>query len=330
MFKDLLVRAVFFVCSGLLIGSGSAFGQERNVPMPSVDIPTKLEPYADLALVQTNARRAIELLATAELKLAPYPEGRKQITPECDSAEVRSFNRGYLLAHAGFNIFLSLQELGIPRVEGPNGGSTEMRRSFVQFGRGALLSVWTPSRLKDLLKVRQALSGLPQPIRQDLAAFLSKLVEYRQHYARLKKARAAAVDELFLREDGEYYWYLAYLERSNTPEARETATVQSAGETLKKVLKGIGYDELSDLLDQQAREVSDVAKADPGRCFIEHHGPTITLPSEKLEYDGQWIYPTKYLISFWRRRDMEGTSNIAAHVIAEVLETLREDAKTSR
>jgi hypothetical protein len=318
MFMDKFsVRSLFFVCCGLLIGSESALGQERNVPMPSVDVPTKLEPYADLALVEKNARRAIELLATAEVKLSPYPEGRqKQITAECDSPEVRSFNSGYVLAHTGFNLFLSLQEMGIPRVDGPNGLPNNTKRNFVQFGRAALLSVWTPSRLRELLKVRKAVRDLPQPIRADLAVFLSKLLEYRQHYARLKKARAAALDDIFNREGADYYWYSVW---RNQPDVLKNDR--------SRIPEGIGYPELSELLDEHVRQVSDVGKTDPGSCFIEHHGPTITLPSEKLEYDGRWIYPTKYLISFWRRRDMEGTGNIAAYVIAEVLDTLRKDLK---
>ena len=167
------------------------------------------------------------------------------------------------------------------------------------------------------MKVRQALKDLPQPIRQDLSAFLSKLLEYRQHYARLKKARAAAIDDLFLREGHGYYWYAVYWK---DPE-------RLARLNLPKLTEGVGYDELSDLLDEHARQVSDVAKADPGRCFVAHYGPTVTFPSEKLEYDATRIYPTKYLISFWRRRDMEGTSDLAAHVIAQVLETLRKDLK---
>jgi hypothetical protein len=49
---------------------------------------------------------------------------------------------------------------------------------------------------------------------------------------------------------------------------------------LKEKPKGIGYSDLSVLLDKQLREVSDVAKTDPARCFVENNGPTITFPSE--------------------------------------------------
>ena len=307
------LRALLLACVGLLIGCGIALGQERNILLPKVGIPVKLEPYANVALVVKNARRTIELLATAQMKLEPYPEPiggnpklePKQITPECDSAEVRSFNRGYLLAYAGFNIFLSLQELGIPRIEGPHGLPGDTKRNFIQFGRAALLSMWTPDRLRDLLKVRTALRDLPQPIRQDLSTFLSKLVEYRQHYVRLKRVRSAVLDDLFARGSDAYFWYMSQFQSTNP--AR----------------RGIVYDKLSELLDEQARQVSDVAKTDPGRCFIEHHGPTIRFPSEKLEYDRTSIFPTKYLISFWRRRDMEGTSDLATHVIVQVLEMLK-------
>jgi hypothetical protein len=317
------LRTVLLVAGlGALIDSSAALSQGRNAPLPNLDVPRGLEPYADVQLVLKNARRAIGLLGTAQLRLDPYPDlivpapgvqlRQRRIGPECDTAEVRSFNRGYLLAHIGFNLFLSLQELGVARVHGPHGMPYEQQRKFIQFGRSTLLSVWTPNRLRDLLEVRQTIRTLPRPIREDLSAFLSKLQEYRQHYVRLKKARPAILDELFKREDDAYYWYLVYLESKPRSE-----------ELLKKVPKGIGYSELSELLDEQLREVSDVAKTDPGTCFVEHYGPTIMFPSEKLEYDRTYIYPTKYMISFWRRRDMEGIVDLSVYVIARVLEALR-------
>jgi hypothetical protein len=142
-----------------------------------------LESYADVQLVLKNARRAIDLLGSTELKLEPYPEfvpppgsslRERKITPECNTEEVRSFNRGYLLAHTGFNVFLALQELGVAQVKGPHGLPYEQQRRFIQFGRVALLNVWTPSRLRELLEMRRALRVLPKPIKQDLSAFLSK------------------------------------------------------------------------------------------------------------------------------------------------------------
>lgn len=304
----------------LALSTGVALSQEHNTPMPSVAVPANLEPYADLALVERNARKTIELLATAQMK---YPEPGSdaaaigpKIPPECDSAEVRSFNRGYLLAHAGFNLFLSLQELGIARAEGPHGLPGTVQRKFIQFGRAALLSAWTPSRLTDLAKVGLALRDLPQPVKVDLAAFLSKLMEYRQHYARIRKARGETLDDLFNRASEGYVWYsLSWAGDSKTLTSKRPA--------------GIGYDELSERLDELARQVSDVAKADPGRCFVAHIAPTIAFPSEKLEYSAM-IFPTKYLISFWLRRDMEGTGNIAAHVIAEVLKVLQPGSETPR
>jgi hypothetical protein len=313
MCRDMMSARVLLLVGLFFSSSGFALGQERSASLPSVDVPTKLEPYADLGLVEKNARRAIALLATAQLKLSYQEPGEvwgPKITPECDSAEVRSFNRGYLLAHTGFNLFLSLQELGVPRVDGPHGLPGTVQRKFIQFGRAALLSVWTPRRLTDLVKMRHALRDLPQFVKVDLAAFLSKLMEYRQHYARIRMARGEALDDLFNRASVGYVWYsLSWGGDSKT--------------STSKLPAHIGYEELSERLDELARQVSDVAKADSGRCFVAHIGPTITFPSEKLEYTSTLIFPTKYLISFWRRRDMEGTSNIAAHVIGQVLEALR-------
>jgi hypothetical protein len=160
------------------------------------------------------------------------------------------------------------------------------------------------------------MKDLPAQIRQDLSTFLSKLQEYRTHYARLKRARSALLDELFERETDTYTWYHAYWELAEKQRNKPTPP------DVEKKPKGIGYDELSALLDKHLREVSDVARTDPGRCFVENNGPAITFPSEKLQYD-YTIFPTKYLISFWRRRDMEGTSTLAHYVIARVLETLR-------
>src|SRR5262245_45321425 len=100
-----------------LIGTSAALGQGRNAPLPTPGVPKGLEPYADVQLVLKNARQAIGLLGTAQLRLDPYPEPiapppgveippelrQRKISPECDTEEVRSFNRGYLLAHTGFN-----------------------------------------------------------------------------------------------------------------------------------------------------------------------------------------------------------------------------------
>ena len=311
------------VSFSLLIAGGSALGQGRDLVLPKVSVPAGLETYADVQLVISNARRAISLLGAAQLKLAPYPEPivaapgyqlrQRKIGPKCDTEEIRSFNRGYLLAHTGFNLFLSLQELEVARVEGPRGMPYDAKRKFIEFGRSSLVTVWTPSRLRELLKVGQAMRTLPTPIKQDLSAFLSKLQEYRRYYIRLKKARPGLLDELFRRESDGYYWYRVYLERPDAPGA----------DLLKKLPTGIGYSELSELLDQQLREVSDVVRNDPGACFVEHYGPTITFPSEKLEYDRTYVYPTKYMISFWRRRDLEGLADLADYVIARVLQGLR-------
>lgn len=311
---------VVWVASCCLVLSGSiAFGQKRDDLPPKIAAPAKLEPYSDVLLVVKNARRAIHLLGLAQLSLDPYPEpnptpiagvrGPKKVGPECDSEQTRSFNRGYLLAHVGFNLFLSLQELDVPRVDGPHGLPNARKRNFVQFGRSALVSVWTTSRLRELLEVRHALKELPAPVRQDLSAFLSKLREYRQHYLRLRKARAEVLADLFMREDDAYFWYEAALERYRS-EPRQAP-------------KALGYDELSELLDDQLRQVSDLAKTDPDRCYVEHYGPIITFPSEKLEYTRTRIYPTKYLVSFWHRREMEGTGNLADYVITRVFEVLR-------
>jgi hypothetical protein len=263
-----------FVSCWLLISTCLAVGQD-TAPLPKLSVPTKLEPYADVPLVIANARRAIDLLATAQQNWEPNPE-----PPECDTEDVRSFNSGYLLAHLGFNIFLGFQELGIPRLEGPGGSPNVGRRHFVQFGRSALLSVWTANQLKDLLDVRQAMKELPSPIRRDLSAFLSRLQEYREHYDRLKRTRSAQVDELFDRESDAYYWYYAYQELSSK-NRKETGQPD-----LNQKPKGIGYTDLSALLDMHLRDVSTIVKTDPLRCFVENNGPTITFPSENRAGSG--------------------------------------------
>jgi len=53
-----------------------------------------------------NARRAIDLLGSAQMKREPYPEpveaapriepGQRTFGPESDKTEIRSFNSGYL------------------------------------------------------------------------------------------------------------------------------------------------------------------------------------------------------------------------------------------
>jgi hypothetical protein len=300
----------------LAIGIALAFGigalaQGGDEKLAVRSVPAGLAPYADVALVIENARRVIGALGTAKFEVVPR-EGR-QGAAECNSEEVQSFNRGYVLAHTGFNMLLALQERGFTEISGANGLANAKRRRFVQFGRSALLGSWSPKQLGRLLEVRQSLASLPAHTKTDLAAFLSKLREYRAHYVRLKAAKPDVLDELFRRENDDYYWYRSYLETVGPRVA----------DILKKMPDGLGYHELSGTLDKELREVSDIAKSDPHACYVEYVGLAIAYPQEKLERDYNPIYATKYMVSFWRRREMEGTAGLADYVIGQVLEVLR-------
>ena len=185
------------------------------------------------------------------------------------------------------------------------------------WARLVLLGAWTPKQLTQLLDVRRSLASLPPSTKADVAAFLTKLQEYRTHYTRLKAANADLLEDLFRRESDDYYWYRSYLENAGP----------AAAEVLKGIPEGIGYEGLSEQLDKQLRTVSDVEKEDPDACFIHRSGPVIAFPSEKLKRENTEVFATKYMVSFWRRRDLEGTSGMSDYVIGRVLEALQKNAE---
>jgi hypothetical protein len=207
-------------------------------------------------------------------------------------------------------LFLSRQEAGFTDLKGAHGLPDAKKRNFVAFGRSALLGIWSAAGLKELLQVRESLVGLPGPIRSDLVAFLAKLQDYRRHYERLKKTNPGLLSELFRREEDGYYWFEAYWRKSE-PQLRKNAQ------------GGIGSSELSKALDKELREVSDVARTDPAGCYVDHYGPSIGFPSEALERENTEICATKYMISFWRRRDLEGISALASYIVDQTLAARR-------
>ena len=90
--------------------SSHALADDRKQAAPPLTTPIGLEAYGDLPLTVKNMRRTIEMIAEAQLKLKPYEKPTKladgvtawhEITPECDTEEVQSFNRGYQLALVG-------------------------------------------------------------------------------------------------------------------------------------------------------------------------------------------------------------------------------------
>jgi hypothetical protein len=199
---------------GLILACGiGALAQGGDEKLPARSVPVGLEPYADVTLVLQNGRRVIGLLGTAQFDVHAS-DGQKS-EGNCNSLEVQSFNRGFVLAHTGFNMFLALQEAGFTDLAGPVGMPGDKGRRFVQFGRSALLAAWTPKQIGQLLDLRQSLHSLPTPVKADLAAFLTKLREYRSHYARLKAAKPDLLEDLFEREDDAYYWYHAYVESNS-------------------------------------------------------------------------------------------------------------------
>ncbi|MGD9670755.1 MAG: hypothetical protein AB7U75_17205 [Hyphomicrobiaceae bacterium] len=318
---------IAWICAvggSLIVWATWATAEER---VPAYDVPAGLEVYTDIKAVTESAQRVIELLSVATLTLQPYPVpfkvGERQtinreIIPECDTDRIRSFNRGYQLALTGYNLLLSLRETGIARARGPHGLPDARKRRFIEFGRSALILAWQPSRVQEVLTILDSLSALPQSRRDDLATFLTILLEYRIHYMRLKARSEEQVNELFRREDHAYYWYRVYLDRFSNGVAQKEIRSD-----LRQLSEPIGPDELSGALDSMLRETSDVDKTDPHACFVEHYGPVIEIPVEKLQRENAELYPTKYMVSFWRRRDMEGTSTIASFVLTRVLEALR-------
>ena len=300
--------------SALVLSIVVAVAQGSDGKLGARSIPAALESYADPPLVMQNARRVIDLMGTATFT-APASDEQENDSV-CNSEAVQSFVRGYLLAHSAFNMFLALQEGGFTDIAGPNGLPHIKHRRFVQFGRSALLGAWTPKQLAQLLEVRRSLTSLPPITKADVAAFLTKLQEYRTHYTRLKAVNPDLLEDLFRRESDDYYWYRAYLERAGP----------DAAEVLKGIPEGIGYEGLSEQLDKRLRAVSDVAKEDPHACFVHQSGPVLAFPTEKLKRDYTEIFATKYMVSFWRRRDLEGTSAMADYVIGRVLDALQKKA----
>lgn len=312
-----MIHRKTIAAAGLVVACGAvaALAQGNDSRLGERAAPAGLEAYTDVALVLQNARHVIATLGTAKFEADPSFADKNG--GECGSDEVQSFNRGFILAHTGFNMFLALQESGFSDLSGANGLTGYKHRRFVQFGRSTLIAAWTPTQLGQLIGMREMLRSLPKTTKADLAAFLTKLAEYRLHYTRLKTAKPEILEDLFRREDDGYYWYRASLEQS------ASAHPEYLAEQLKSMPEALGYSELSAALDKELREVSDIGKTDPNSCFVENVGLIISYPTEKLKRDRNSIYATKYMISFWRRRYMEGISELADFAIKQMLETLR-------
>jgi hypothetical protein len=306
----LIVAAAFFVA----FDPNSRAISETAIP--SVAVPRHLEAYANPKTVITNATRVINAFQKAQLTWPPYPKGLDPvITPECDREEIRSFYNGYRMAQLAYNMFLSLQETGRFTTLGPVGAFYSPRdpqryqrfprRRFVQFGRAALLAAWQPATIRQLIETREALKQWPDSHRRDLSAFLAKLIEYRAHYRKLQAARPSMLDSLMLRQSEDYVWW----HLNSTADERAPSALT--------------YDAFSAALDAALQDVS-IRAADKSKCLVAHHGPELTIASLNLKAErDRGLYPTKFMVTFWLRRDFEGTGDLAELVLNETLKALK-------
>lgn len=268
--------------------------------LPGFAIPDRLKPYADERGTFENARAVIALLKGAEFVRDP-----NGLDSDCNTDDVESFYRGMHIAHLGYYLLLSKQEVGWFEDQSPT--QADPPRAFVDFGRNVLLRVWTPRMLAKALDLSSTVGKWPPERRADLVRFLTILRDFRAYHANVLRSRDD-LDALYsrLNSDSTLRYWRIYMPGGGIQEMKNRFPGREP----------MNFDaELRDLVNKVRG--ADQPPIEP--CFEAGAPYTITLEDSRDIKSSKLLLPISYMLRFWDRREAEGTSALAAFLLTAAI-----------
>lgn len=290
-----------------------AFAQETKTQsassLPGPEVPIDLKPYAQQSDVLAAAEAVLHILKTAKFQKASYGDGQDQ--PPCDS-----LNRGMMLAHAGFNMFVNARERGWISPTSVLGSSQDL--GLLSERRANLLRIWDAAKLMELLQLRETLTAWPEEIRHDVSTFLVELLNFKTTHREMRLRFSERLKEIQRRSTDNYaldYWVWRRVE--NVPDKGE-----KLDEFHRRRPEPLGYEEYSGALFQLVKEIPGQSR-EILNCLKRTSGALITFEGSVAGFDNGYSYPAKYMFTFWERRDREGLGTMAEYVLNQVIQALR-------
>ncbi len=286
---------------------------EAITELPAIHLPDDLQPYAEPNNILATVETVIDILASAKFAKATYSD--KADEPPCDS-----LNRGMMLAHAGFNMFVNTTERGwtSPTAVLSNFGNDGPYAGLVSPRRGLLLRVWSMSDIERLIQLRLKLKTWPQKTRGDLGTFLTELLRFRKTRNEMILRFPERIKDIKRRETPEY--------AANYRLWRDIRGVPNEGPELAAFHiqwpEPLSYSAHSEALYKSMKEIPGEARP-LDECLQETSGALITFSGDTSAFNTGYSFPIRYMFTFWERRDSEGLSNIAEFAIKRVIEAIR-------
>ena len=300
--------ALFFLQMGMLQAQ-----DEKAIELPSIQLPSDLQAYADFNDVAASLAAVLDVLATAKFEKAAY--GTKEDEPPCDA-----LNRAMMLTHAGFNMLINARERGMisPGSVLPRYGDVRPIKGLISERRGLLLRIWDMPKFEKLFQLRQKLSAWPKNLREDVVIFLTELQRFRITRKEMLLRFPDRVAEIQRRETIEYaYHYKSDWKLGNIlPGSKEEV------EFLLRWPKPLGYAAHSAALYDVMKEIPQQERPIDA-CLKETAGTRITFSGDVAAFNSSYSYPIRYMFTFWERRESEGLSTVASFAIASAIEALR-------
>lgn len=291
-----LVAAILFAS---IAESAIAEGAFDRSP-PGINIPEKLQPYLDEAKIRSSFNGLVLMLQTAKFKDNSFEISgvvdNRYLKGECNTEEFQHFYRGIQLAQFSYNLFLSKVEKGWFSADRALPETVFGPPAFSSYGRETLLLYLTNKRLFSIMEIAKTFANLPSDLKDDLRSFLVTLKEFRTYYDSLKLVDDEFKQLLLRAEDG-------YVEAPNRP---------------TKLWAWDFAHEVRVLINK----VMAPSKPPISQCY-EFQDPYILEvgTDPKIEYRPIFT-PVKYMILFWKRREFEGTSDLAEFMMNEAIAVL--------
>lgn len=277
----------------------------EKVTIPDLEAPASLAPYVDSEKTIASAGLAISALSNAQFSNAA--------SSACDSPEWQSLYRGARLAHSAYYLFSSAQELGWLKHESPFDGN----RAILGPAREAVIAWWPKTEVAKLANLGSQLRSLPDQHKHDLREFVRKLSEFRNVTGKIVAREAGLLSEIMdehkvlsLEEKKDLFV------RLGTEYSEKTFPGESWRFADSKIQMALIYDEVAAGLLALANKVRDPSDLRLHDCLLGGFEmiPPLKFGTEE-QFEQKYLFPSKYMISFWLRRHREGTAGIAAYLL---------------